>query len=413
MLIIIFLAFKIIDFFVNYFYLNKVYNVLGLLSARFGYLILISGGIRKGKTSLMCGLSHMLVFLLQNELSQKIQEIQIKVNSINYNLLNAMFINYCDEAKTTYHSLDDDVDKFLDKLAAGLSESIYSDGISKKSYYYLIKEYLTCLWHLRRGILCYSNVKIYNHVTGRYSEYFESDSMRLKRWEGLKKPFNLSEFSVVMYDESLLDNSNVNAIKKLNEDSGSDIFFRLYGQLFREHSYFLTTAQKASRLFKSDRELFTTFIDVKGCRVVYNQPSLMKLLGFFQALNDFNFKIFSLFLRIFKSETRYSNKNNLFKKIDRFLLRKREKITASSFLRYDVAVYYDSDDVGKVVDLMDSEKESFVASLLLPLRYCYGVYDTFYFHKVLTYIVENSREVERKGLDFEAIEQLLRGNSIV
>ena len=202
---------------------------------RFGHVVAISGAIRSGKTTLVGGLSHLYTFKIINSLQKRIEEIELILKEINFVKL-----------RDKINSFDIDLDNFEDKIdfilrdflvSVDFGQCLYVYDLGKPYFDYLkfysrdemLKEYIYLYLHLKRSNYIYSNVLIYNHIMKFPSFPFKNEWIKLKE----NQDFPLLEYSVFIEDDKLIFDSNIGSMKKLYIDSGSDLFFRLFGHLFR------------------------------------------------------------------------------------------------------------------------------------------------------------------------------------
>ena len=136
---------------------------------------------------------------------------------------------------------------------------------------------------------------MWNQINSSYCLEFDNSWIRLKE----NKDFPLLEYSVFVEDDKLIYDANIGFMKKLHEDSGSDLFYRLFGHLFRENSYYICTVQDVNRWVKLEREIAQSHIYIIRSNVVGNYPKINKLLDIYEWLLN---KLVWIRRKIFKKE---------------------------------------------------------------------------------------------------------------
>jgi len=402
-----FIILFIFDFIIYYLLLKKYYHSL-MKVYEFGYLIAISGQIRKGKTILMHALTHALVLKIKKDLNQRMYDIESILIEINFLEIKNKFLLYLENG-LSFNKAQENIIKsfeinFNEKMTYVKNlDDYYFDGLKYIKRIDMLKDYIYFFYHSLRVDHVYSNIRSFNQITSSYSKTFKSDWTKLKNNKDYEFP--LDEFSVFNYDEVLLGNSNSNAIKKLNEDSGSDIFFRLFGQEFRETSYYITTLQNVKRWFKSEREIITSFLYVRNSKLVYNRPLYFKLLLFLENIVNWFYD------HIHKNDD-YRADENKYKRIRLNLINKQKKIIANSFIKFDISYYDDVDIVGKQIDDDKQTSNMYNTELIFPVCYCWDIGNSHEFHKLFLYFKERSK-IDRTilgetELDNLVIEEILR-----
>ena len=353
----------------------------------FGNVVAVSGAIRSGKSTLVAGLGHLYTFKIVYSLNQRLQEIELILKEINFSKL-----------RNKLELLNLDLDSYLKKFNFVIGDFIQSDDFGECLYSHdlngsyfdflkyqdkieLLKEYIYLYLHLKRKNYVFSNVRMFNHFLSSYSFEFDNSWIKLKE----NQDFPLLENSVFVEDDKLIFDSNIGTMKKLYQDSGSDLFFRLFGHLFRETSYYICTVQDINRWIKLEREIAQTFIHVFSSNVVGNYP---KINWFLQACESVLKFIYNR-LHWFVKREEYFEKNNFFKKVFYKIHQLRKKLFSRSFVRFDVGIYTDIDKVGK--EIKDDDQMSFYYSFVIPVPYCYGSVDTHEFHFLYDYLYNRSK----------------------
>ena len=375
---------------------------------RSGLIIAVSGAIRSGKTTLSAGLTHLFTFKIKNDLMANLEEIEIILYQIDFTNLRG----FIDRSNITLENFKDEFNRFIIKFiqADDLENYIFSHNLSKPYFDYLnyekkinlLEKYVECYLHLNRQAYILSNIKIYNQITRSYSFEFNNAWIKLKE----KQNFPLIKYSVFVEDDKLVHDSNVGYAKKLHEDSGSDIFYRLFGHLFRETSYYITTVQDVKRWLKLEREIAQTHIYVKSSSVVGNYPKLNYLLNLFERFINFIYRL----LRKVSKNDRYFNNSNIFKILLFKIHQKRKKYFSKSFVYYECGIFSDIEKVGKEIKEDDISSEYF--NFVLPIQYVYGVLDTHEFNVIWNYLYNRSKikysDLKQMEINEDEILQMLQ-----
>lgn len=353
----------------------------------FGNVVAVSGPIRSGKTTLVAGLSHLYTFKIINSLQSRIHEIELILKEIN-------FKKFCNKLDL----LNLDLDSYLGKFNFIIDDFIQSDDFGQWLFSHdlnvpyfdflkyqdkldLLKEYVYLYLHLKRVNYVFSNVRMFNHVTNSYSFEFDNNWIKLKEHQD----FPLLENSVFVEDDKLIYDSNIGTMKKLYQDSGSDLFYRLFGHLFREKSYYICSVQDINRWLKLEREIAQTHIYVFSSNVVGNFPKLNMFLQFYESIISY---IYNIFQRVYKNE-QYFNENNWFKRRFYKIHQLRKKLFSKAFVRFDVGIYSDIEKVGK--EIKQDDEHSYYYAFVLPVCYVYGSLNTHEFHCLYDYLYNRSK----------------------
>ena len=100
----------------------------------------------------------------------------------------------------------------------------------------------------------------------------------------------------------------------------------------------------------------------------------------------YRFIAFLHFNRI--SRENFLNRNNVFKKINRFFVEKDNKLFAKSVIIYDINNYHSVDDIGKE----NTEANCYYKKLKLyfPITYAFGCIDTHIYAHIFDKLIESS-----------------------
>lgn len=359
-----------------------------------GYVIALSGAIRSGKTTLMYGLSHIFTLRIKADLQDKMNEIETILKEIDFTELINSFMMFLDLTNDFDKAFEQVIKKFL--YSDDDNNLYFSNNLELSYFNYLdyqdkidlLKKYLNYFLHINRTDHVYSSSRVYNHITSSYALKFKNEWLQLKN----NNDFPLDEFSIILEDEKLLEDSNIGHQKKLNEDTGSDVFYRLFGHLFRESSYYFTTLQNANRWLKLEREIAQSHIYIWRSTVVGNYPKIHFLLNVYEGFINI---IYSALKKFYKND-RYFNKNNWFKERFYKILQLRKKLFSKSFVFYETTIYHDIELVGK--EIKEDTNQAYNFSFVLPVPYVFGVGDTHEFHLLYDYL-QNRSTSKRKDLE--------------
>jgi hypothetical protein len=283
----------------------------------------------------------------------------------------------------------------------------YFDGVSSspKTYYDLFLDYIEAYMKYLdyQFVLC--NVRCFSNVTKNYNKPFAIEMLDIKD-RAIDNDFLLSKYSVVGYDEAVLDgNKSTQAIKVAAADTGRSDCKRLFGNMFSETCYFFSTDQRTAREVKEEREVLSSFIHVDGYKIItfrhlikFLISILEKVINLFYGLLkivlliiDF---VFNLTFKIFRSSKRFDLKTKLEKKknpykiILRILKKQRDHIFSKSFIVYHTRIYYSERDVDNLAGNSSTTRTHEPYNFFFPIRYSFGSGDTHYF-KFLYDILKN------------------------
>lgn len=376
--------------------------------SQLGNVIAVSGAIRAGKSTLCCGLSHFYTYYIINKLRQRQAELRLILKEIDFNKLDNMIID-----------IDVSIDNFNDKISQIINNYYVVDDLGDiqlinklHDHYYnyliiqdkikLLKEYVYLYIHLQRESFIFSSVKMYNQITGSYAKEFKNEWIKIKD----NYDFPLLEYSVFFEDDKLIYDSNLGYAKRLHEDTGSELFFRLFGHLFRENSFYLTTVQDPRRWMKLEREIAQKHIFVFASQVVGNYPTINKLLNVYEMIIDI---IKWVYLKL-RKHVDLENANNFFKRRYYKIMQVRKKLFANAFVYFHTGVYTDIDDVGK--QIAEDDNHNYYYDFVVPVRYAYGNLNTHEFYVLYDYLYNKSgkkySDLGKKIVDEDEILNILQ-----
>ena len=411
-IVILFLIFKIISIFNNIYKDLDERNELDywfftteqFVKKELGYSISISAfrGIRGGKTMTMCGLGHVLTEIVQEKCMNYIGWFRSIFVELDYDIITLIIVS-CNEYKMTIKEIADKVEKVCPK---NYFLGTYDDHISKRPKRGLLEDYIEDQIALINQDITWSNVYFHNRVTGKDSKRFEDGDFDLK---DIYKNGNyvLQRNSVYLIDEETLGDRQAQNFAKLNkEDKGRDILYRIFGQMMKEKSYIVTTAQKSSRIYKNLRELYNSFIEIQNFKV---KGQLNYAISLVQIVESWSYKL-SLLRRKFifnkAKKALYDERFNWGKARQRALDDIINYFDSGNYMVVNANVCHREDFVGKEADGNRVVNFDFV----FPIRYVFGVYDTHYFKFIHEVLMKNgtskrgriARSLDEKDKEVEA-----------
>lgn len=397
-IVIIVLVVILFDIVYRYYLLKQFSKAYNWVKYDLAYLTTISGYIRKGKTTLSFGIMHLKTLDLIDKLKSKMNEIESILIDINFEEIRTSYLRY----KELGLNHDEIVVKIINSLQINFNGQIvrvrkldefYYDYLKNVQQIKLLIDYLYCFKHLIKDHFVYCNVKCFNQITKTYSLDFKYDWIKIKNRDiNFNKDFPFEEYSFYLIDEMSLENSNNSAVKKLYEDNGSDVFYRLSGQIFRETCNFVTTLQNVERWFKSDREVFQQHVFVRDSYLINNAPLMSKIINILNNCNNLIYSFYCWILRRFNKskEMLYLNSNNFFKRMKLKFLNWNKKNISKSFIKFKTSIYTDIDDVGKFIKPEDNSENAYNFDFIIPVVYSWDIGDTHMFHILFDYLRDHS-----------------------
>lgn len=389
--------------------LKRMFSGLVEFSNRLGFILWITGKIRAGKTILMAALSHILTLNFDFKIASKMKKIEYQLPEVPFQKIKSDYINYIaeashDEAVRNIISLMMEIDD-IDRLNVNYElDHPYFDYLKYKNKIELLKEYLGLYKEQLRNNFVYSNILMWNQIKAAYSYDWKNDFFHVKN----NKTFPLEKFMIICYDEKTLQDSNDNAIKKLNEDNGSSVAMRLLGNAMEETVIYMATLQDINRLVSYEREIGSSYIHVLENYMVGNRPGLLKWINFRIGFNEF---IYRLVIKTKEDKAAYIDSYNYFRKRINRLTKKQEKIIARSFLMFETSIYSKLEFVGKKITPEMEDKGNYNFTFCIPIIYCWDICDTHYFKPLFDYLIKRSiikrSNLGRTEIDLTYIDDIL------
>lgn len=385
LIIIIFLLIKGIITRIYYLHrFSKTYDELDNI----GLINTVSGKIGAGK-SILCGMfTQLLTFKIIDKLEDTMDEIERILIEVDFSRVEELIHKY----KLT---IDNFNDKFLFLLAeyriyddrskgklVNKLDKIYFDSINYKDRTKLLKRWIECFLHLNRSSYVFANIRVFNHPTASYSYPFVNEWTHLKV-EGMDFP--LIKNSIFFEDDKSLYSNNLKFMSKMHEDTGSDVFMRLFRHLFEELSYYIVSLQDVDRWLKHEREISTSHTFVLKSEIVGEFRTLNKILDIVETTFSV---VLWLLKKVYKNE-RYYNKLNFFKRMNYRLDLIRKWLLSKAYVKSTCTNYQDIEKVGKEIKPGDDTSYNF--SYVAPIYYFFGNLNSHEFHEVYEYRYKSSK----------------------
>lgn len=352
-----------------------------------GFVRIVSGKIRAGKSTLGSGLIHMDELNILEQLQNALTDVREIIHDVNWLEINKDI----EEDYVASHDRFLCHKRLMKKYEEDFYDRSYNNYLKDISYGSLLEKYIYAYFRLLDGNYVLSNITKYSFITGKWSKPYNDSIIRLKEVvEANKLKVTKSNYSVLRYttifeDEKLLgDKNNVNVSSNFSDD-GSSIFYRLIGHLGQETIYYTTTAQNALRWCKNEREIATSIVYINSREVIGNLPFVTRFWRKRQAKN--NKRMFKYMKRHFKKDEERRNEfllnDNKFKQKHMYYKDKLNKIFSESYLSYHCTIYRKVDDIGKS---QEDSNGAFNFDLVFPIKWCFASIDSHYFSFLQDYL---------------------------
>ena len=351
------------------------------INKNFKFIIMLEASIGGGKTSFLNGFSHMKTLSLTKKIDDDLYEIEKKLYEINYYKLRKEIDRFysigCSEEEIKEKILE--IKDFKNKFNKSFDDCV--SNIPKLS---LLEAYIKAFSAKLRNNYVMCNYKLFNRITNTYNYALESDAFDIKDKNSQKK-FFIPPYLVVVDDEKALSEfKNTESAKELDK-KGTDIIMRLFRQLQRETTYYISSTQNTSRIALLLRELANTYVLIEKFSIVGEQNCLA---------NKYRIKEEKLFNKMIKysnkkfkhdeyKQEKYLLNNNKFKQEIFDLFKKQRQLYSSGFISYTVRV-------ANKLDYLNDEDKSKQLKLTFPLTWCFGVYNTCEFSEFNDYLLSLS-----------------------
>lgn len=331
----------------------------------FKFITMIEASIGGGKTSFLNCYAHIKTINLVNQINEDLYSIERKIYDFDYlflrNKIEGLYNSGFNE-KEIFEKLIQD-----DKISAVFLTGEFDDHVSLIPKQALLKDYISSYCALLRNNYIMSNYKMYCRVTNTFNFDFDSSTFNIRNEDSQKK-FYIPKYVVIVDDEKALSMyKNTESAKNL-DNLGADVIYRLFRQLTKEKSFYISSTQNTSRIALILRELANTYIAIEKFSIVGEQNCLC---------NRYRKKEAKLFNKMLKySSKNYAEdlqqefllNNNKFKPKIYELFMKQRKLFSSAFIKYNIKL------ATKLSYLSANENCSYI-SLVFPLTFAYGVYN--------------------------------------
>lgn len=388
---------KLLSKYLNLRYERQCYDSLCEYK-RLGSVVAVEGKVGAGKSTLVSLFSQYHNISTEIDLTNKMNSYKEKLDCFPFVELNLKLDNLkCENVKAEVRAL---ISSYGDKYL--LLDSYYD----YQNYYKnrkLLYDYSTFYLLLKRDNFVLSDIAIFNQIKGNLSKEFNSAWLKLKE----TNTFPIDDYMLIVNDETLLTNKNDNALKRLNADSGEDVFLRLIRNASGGTMRFIGTMQDVTRWQKIQRELTSTIISVEESYLVGTSSSYLRKI---ERKRKFYSKLYAFFIKM-KKDLFYEDSPNFFRRKLKKLRELEDKHINSAYVRFDCAIYNKLDNVGKKITEELADKGNYYYSFVGPVNYCWGNLDTYYFKPVFEYLREistlKSKDLSDTKLDLEHVEELL------
>ena len=225
-----------------------------------GFIRIISGPIRSGKTTMGSGLIHLDELNLIDMIDEDLSDVREIMHELDFSRIDKDII----EQYEVHH------DRFLTfkfiskKYKENLDNMYYDNHLKVINYYQLLEKYIYAYFRQIDNNYVMSNVDKYSFITQSNAKLFKSEYMKIV--DNQQSP--IVRYMTIFDDEKLLTEKTSNNIKSNFSNDGTSIYLRLLGQLGKEKIFYTTTAQNALRWVKSEREIATSIIYINSKKII-------------------------------------------------------------------------------------------------------------------------------------------------
>jgi len=368
--------------------INNLSYAKAFIKKEVSFVCYICGAIGAGKTTFGCGLTNTLTDILIDKAIHTIKSVTTIFYDVDFRKMDGIILSYF--KKDMYYE-----ETIIKRI---MIEKEYKDAFNGKEYdsfmkivpaLSLIKDYITAqLAIFRNNYVYYYRSGFFSQITHNKAMAFLPEMMEIKN-RIKNKDYSILPYSIIFEDEKLISKRKANNFQQTaKEDGGANLFMRLIRQMGQSSMYYITTSQEFDGADKHERNLATSIIFItsrKSINLFILTTFILRLIkGFLEYIFDipYDFKGMSLIDR-YKPKSRV--KHALFKveQAIRFIYSK-------SYLKYDCIVYHSPKDVDKNIHYTTYGARR--ASLVFPIKYCYGSVDTYAFSSVQDYLMKNSNK---------------------
>lgn len=333
----------------------------------FKYITMIEASIGGGKTSFLNAFAHVKTINLKKQIEEDLYTIERKIFDFDYYILRAKIKNLYLSGYTEKQIFDEL--KQNNKIKEAFIVGEFDDHISLIPREALLKDYITAYCALIRNNYIMSNYKMYCRITNTFNYDFDSSVFNIRNEDSQKK-FYIPKYIVIVDDEKALSMYKNTENAKNLDNLGADVVYRLFRQMSKEKSFYISSTQNTSRIALILRELANTYISIEKFSIVGEQNALAnryrkkedKLLSKMKKYARKHFKEES-------EQEKFLLNNNSFKpKIFDYFMKEKE-LFSSAFIKYNIKLSSKLNSLANNIDCIS-------LSLVFPLTFAYGVYNT-------------------------------------
>lgn len=355
---------------------NKMQDSIGWTST-LGTSIAINGNKRAGKTTSGAGFVHYISIIIYNKLSDLMDNNRKILKKIDFNKVESIF----NQQLIITRNYDDALDRTIVFFIHQDSEldEYYYNYLSLTEKEKLLSEYIEAYFILNiRKKFVYSKGWMFNRITLETSKLYDPNSIELRN---VLNKFNwqLDIANIIFDDEKSMDAGNVDSNKRAVKLSGSKEFHSLLANMFRELTYNIVIKQNSKDQILQERNLIDSNLFIHRRRILGQFMIPRLALELFLKFVQIPLKIYCFFGRI-DFENDYLKRATNYRKLEYQIFRMCKALESFGYIKVRFLNYFDADDVGKLDrNLFD------VFDCYFPIRYCYGVVDTYEYNCLLPY----------------------------
>ncbi|MGM9858933.1 MAG: hypothetical protein ACI311_06785 [Bacilli bacterium] len=377
-----------VDWIMRLYYSKKINDTEVICNYELDKTIYLVAGMGGGKTTLMAALCNTYSKLYMYKAHSVIEKTKAIIIECNWNDINKIIDKCYDE-----HLYFKDTVFVLKNKYPSIFNFKRKDYINNEvDYENLIIDYVEAYYALRQNNFVYSPAvtPILSRITNNYSRCLDPDWLKLKVSFD-NNIFGLSRYSVIAEDEKATNQDKKESDYQNNAkvDDGIPEFFRLIRNAGKGTMTYITCNQDAARWVSVERHLMFTNLSIQNFEIKRTHRPLMMFYGLLNGIVKLIYK-FIAFLHFNKvAKENFLNRENAFKKINRFFVEKDNKLFAKSIIVYTVHNYHDIDDLGKE----NTEANTYYKKLKLffPITYAFGCIDTHIYAHIFDKLIESSK----------------------
>lgn len=407
--IVLGILFGIFSLVIVYFYIailwkkhyEKLSEVTQYQIVDLGHNISIAGPKGAGKTTTACGFAHMLTNYIIALCNNRMNDIRIKLEHVDFNLVQAYFI----ECLENLELLDNPPYKswYYDEAISKTVSFIIQD--SKFQYYYtnfinvenkkeLLEDYLLYFLILNfRHHYVVSTASFFNRVSLENALLYDPSSLEL-RSVITKRNFDQDFCNIIFNDEVSIGRGNVYSNDKNIKLSGTVYFKILERNAFLGTHYTISMKQSAMNEVKQDRDLCDCNLEIFDRKDDLSTfKSLQKFLNVVYSCSLIPIKMWYFITSIFRKQSYIEllnfklNSPCILRKFEKFIYQINKLLISTGYIRVRMKLYLRPEDVGS-----ENEKKYKPYVFYIPIQWCYGVVDTYEYRPVSEYYMSSSSD---------------------